>query len=299
MPIKLTTNEFIERSNYRHNYKWDYSLVEYINSRSKVIIICKNHGEFYQNPSDHLNGCGCPKCDSTLRMTTDLFIERSKVVHGDKWNYSKVNYGKNNYDLVSIICSYHGEFDQRPWAHLRGQGCPKCSNNRLLSNSEFINKCKKIHGDKWNYSKVNYLGRRKTITIICKDHGEFDQEARVHLDGWGCKKCSSSKMEDYLSNGLDKISEIYERDKRFVSCKRKISLPFDFYLKNRNILIECDGIQHHKSIDYFGGDERFNYQKENDLIKTNWCLEFGYKLIRLNNLEEIDFFLENLSIKNN
>jgi len=295
MPKKLTNTEFIEKSKLKHGDKWDYSKVEYINSKNKVIIICKEHGEFIQTASDHLSGCGCPKCDKTNRLTTSNFIERSILVHGDKFDYTKTEYGNNNYDLVKIICKEHGEFRQRPWAHLRGQGCPNCSNNKLVKNSDFIKRCIEIHGDKWDYSKLEYNGRRNNITIICRQHGEFQQEARVHLDGFGCKFCNSSKMEDHLSDGLIFIGEFFEKDKRFKECRNINPLPFDFYLPHRNILIECDGIQHHQPIDYFGGKSRFEYQKKNDDIKNKWCVENNISLIRLNNIDEINQFLKNLN----
>jgi hypothetical protein len=294
MPSKLTTVEFIQKSILKHGQKWNYSKVNYTGSRDKIVIICKEHGEFLQTASDHLSGCGCPGCDPTKRLTEEDFIQKSKIKHGEKYDYSKVRYGKNNYDLVEIICEEHGSFLQRPWAHLRGQGCPKCSNNTLMTNLEFIEKSKGVHDDKFDYSLTDYSGRRKDVTIICKKHGAFKQMARLHLDGWGCKKCKSSRLEDYLSSKLLGITEPFERDKKFIDCRNKKPLPFDFYLPLRNILIECDGIQHRESIEHFGGEERLEYQKNNDEIKTNWCKSRRIHLIRLNCNSEIDEFIQKI-----
>lgn len=294
MPSKLTTDEFIKKSILKHGSRWDYSNVNYTGSKDKITIICGEHGEFIQTASDHLSGCGCPECDPTKRFTVEVFIEKSKEKHGDKFDYSRVKYGKNNYDPVEIICREHGPFMQRPWGHLRGHGCPNCSNNTLMTNIEFISKSKEKHGDKFDYSLVDYTGRRKEVTIICRSHGPFKQIARLHLEGWGCRKCKNSRLEDYLSSKLIGMIEPFERDKKFLDCRYKNPLPFDFYLPLRNTLIECDGIQHRESIDHFGGESRLQYQKNNDEIKTKWAQSREIKLIRLNSNLEIDNFIQQL-----
>ena len=296
MPSKLTTEKFIEKSKLKHGDKFDYSKVDYSGAKGKVTIICKIHGEFTQTASDHLNGCGCQECDPTKRLTAETFIEKCNLLHNNKFDYSKVVYGKNNYDLVEIICKIHGSFMQRPWQHLRGQGCPKCSNNTLMTNDEFIKRCKEKHADKWDYSITEYSGRRKEVSIICKKHGVFKQKAMLHLDGWGCRKCKTSRLEDYLSIKLGEISEPFKRDKRFEDCKNKNPLPFDFYLPLRNILIECDGIQHREAIAHFGGEERLEYQLENDRIKTEWTRGREIELVRLSDNNQIDDFIEKIKV---
>lgn len=294
MPSRLTTEDFIKKSKIKHGEKWDYSKTHYNGSKKKLVIICKIHGEFLQNASDHLSGCGCPDCDPTKRIGSSDFVTRARLVHGDKFDYSKVIYGKNNYELVEIICKTHGSFFQRPWGHLRGQGCPRCKNSVMITNKDFIIRCKEKHGDKFDYSMTFYSGRRKPIDIICKKHGLFKQEARLHLDGWGCRKCKNSRLEDLLSMGLSEINEPYERDKKFIDCRNINPLPFDFYLPLRNQLIECDGIQHRESVPYFGGIERLESQIINDNIKNNWCEKNSIRLIRLSSEDEIKNFIENL-----
>jgi hypothetical protein len=299
MPSKLTNKEFIEKSLLKHGNRWDYSKTIYNGSKNKIVIICREHGDFIQTASDHLSGCGCPKCDPTKRLTEEEFIKKSLLVHGERWNYSKVVYGRNNYDLVEIICNRHGSFTQRPWAHLRGQGCPKCVNNKIMKTEEFIKRSKEKHGNRWDYSISEYSGRRKDVSIICKDHGLFKQEARVHLEGFGCKMCNGSRLENYLLKKLKDIKEPFQINKKFKDCKNKKPLPFDFYLPVRNILIECDGIQHKKPIEYFGGEERLKYQVNNDKIKTNWAKENNIELVRLcSNLEIDDFIRFNKNEKN-
>ena len=294
MPAKLTTDKFIEKAVAKHGDLYNYSVVDYIGSKKKVNIICNIHGVFSQTASDHISGCGCPLCDSTLKMSTINFIEKSIVVHVDKYDYSFVEYGSNNYVPVRIICNIHGEFKQRPWAHLRGQGCPDCSNNKLMSCDEFIKKVSEIHDNKYDYSLVDYKGRRKPISIICKKHGIFEQEARVHLDGYGCKRCKNSKLESYLESLLLSIGEPFTIGKRFNDCRKKYPLPFDFYLPLRNCLVECDGIQHREPVEYFGGEERLLTQIESDKIKSDWAYEHGIDLFRLDNFLDCDNFISGL-----
>lgn len=132
---KSTTTEFIQKAILVHGEeKYDYSLVDYINTRTKVIIICPVHGEFEQSPNNHLSGKGCPKCANIatgirLNSSTEQFIQKAILVHGDKYDYSKVDYKHSNSKVV-IICPIHGEFLQSPDAHLKGKGCKKCSNDQ-------------------------------------------------------------------------------------------------------------------------------------------------------------------------
>ena len=151
MGRKLTTEEFIERARSVHGVKYDYSKVEYINKRTKVSIICKEHGEFKQFPADHLNGCSCPKCSQIKRnekqsRTLSDFIKTALKIHGNKYDYSKVEY-KNANTKVCIICPEHGEYLQRAADHLLGRGCPKCakilaSAQKTLTTEEFIERAK-------------------------------------------------------------------------------------------------------------------------------------------------------------
>ena len=130
MPKRLTTKQFIYRAQKVHGSFYDYSLVNYNNNRNKVKIICKKHGMFEQSPESHLSKNGCPKCyydkrKEELSHTTEQFIQRAKLVHGDTYNYCKVNY-VNAKTKVIITCPIHGDFEQVPDSHLRSRGCPNC-----------------------------------------------------------------------------------------------------------------------------------------------------------------------------
>lgn len=123
------------------------------------------------------------------KHTTQSFIARAKEVHGNKYNYDKVDY-QGYYTKVIITCPIHGEFLQTPGNHLEGRGCKKCQiQNCSLTQKEFIEKAQKVHGNKYDYSKVVYTKSKDKVTIICPEHGEFEQTAQNHMQGYGCPKC--------------------------------------------------------------------------------------------------------------
>lgn len=140
---KLTTEQWIKKARTIHKDKYDYSKVRYINSQTKVCIICPKHGEFWQIPNNHTRGAGCPKCKyeyvaNLQRGTKENFIEKANKVHNNFYNYDKVLYGKNNKEKVIITCPKHGDFEQSPHDHLRF-GCPKC---HLKSQTKLYEKLK-------------------------------------------------------------------------------------------------------------------------------------------------------------
>ena len=123
------------------------------------------------------------------RINTNIFIERAQKIHGNKYDYSKVNYVKSS-EKVCIICPEHGEFWQKPNSHISSkQGCPKCGKTGKLTQEEFIKRARYIHNDKYDYSKVEYVNSQTKVCIICPEHGEFWQTPNSHLSGIGCKKC--------------------------------------------------------------------------------------------------------------
>ena len=290
MPKKLTTESFIEKARIIHIDKYNYSNVGYINNKSKVCIICPEHGEFWQTPKEHLNGCGCPKCG--LKKRTEIrskgvekFIEEARAIHGDKYDYFKVAY-KNANTPVIITCPEHGEFLMRPSNHLKGQGCRKCANlssgSYQKSNTEdFINKSIKIHGDKYDYSKVNYVNNRIKVTIICPEHGEFIQKPLDHLNGCGCPECglklnnSENKVFNSLKDAYENV--VHQYKPKWLHNKTSPQ-SLDIFLSDYNIGVEYQGGQHFYPKNFFGGKDGFILTQERDKRKFEKCIENGIKL---------------------
>ncbi len=218
----MTIEDFIKKAKKVHGDKYDYSKVVYKNSKEKIIIICPIHGEFYQRPSNHLEGRGCHACGGFLKRTTEEFVQKATKVHGNKYNYSKVDY-KGVLEKIIIICPIHGEFEQFPFHHLSGSGCPICGLQKTTT-EEFIQKATKVHGDKYNYSKVEYSGNLEKITIICPIHGEFEQSSNNHLRGHGCPSCSENKKlttEEFIEKAKKVHENKYDYSKSIYNGARK------------------------------------------------------------------------------
>jgi hypothetical protein len=265
-----------------HGEIFDYSLVEYKNNNQNIKIICKIHGEFEQTPHNHINGHGCPKCaieykGKKLSRSTEEFINKSSIKHNNFFTYKNSIY-INNKTKIIVTCPTHGDFKTNPSHHLNGIGCSKCSGTYVRSNEEFISDCKKIHGKKYDYSLTLFKNLKSKVLIICNKHGEFLQNANHHLSGCGCPKCNSSKGENEIRLYLEKHNFKIKEQKRFNDCRNKKPLPFDFFLLEKNICIEYDGIHHFKPI---RGQKQLEITKNNDNIKNLYCKNNNIKLIRI------------------
>ena len=228
---------FINKAKKVHGDKYDYSKVDYVNSQTKVCIICPEHGEFWQTPAEHVRGKSCPLCanikrGSKKRLTIEEFINKSKKVHGNKYDYSKVEY-KNASTKVCIICPEHGEFMQIPMAHINGEGCPKCA-GKMLKTEDIIKKFKQVHGDKYDYSKVQYKRMDEKVCIICPEHGEFWQTPSKHiLRNQGCPKCAKTlngklsrlTREEFIKKAKEIHGDSYiYTDVNYVTSQEKVKI---------------------------------------------------------------------------
>ncbi len=176
-----------------HGDKYDYSKVNYHSTKTKVEIICKKHGSFWQTPYSHSKGFGCDACGGTAKLTNDEFIQRANNKHNNKYVYLSpyVSYEKK----ITILCPTHGIFKQTPHGHLSGQGCFECGKKLrtgvdALPQELIIERFLEVHGNRYDYSKVKYKNRTTDVTIICRLHGEFEQRPSNHLIGHGCNSCT-------------------------------------------------------------------------------------------------------------
>lgn len=218
-----TTETFTIKAKAVHGDTYDYSKVDYVNCRTNVLIVCKVHGDFTQNPQNHLNGKGCLKCGQESKKlkqsgTTEDFIKRSKEIHGnDTYNYSKVVY-RNNTTKVKIICSNHGEFETFPPVHLKGIGCDECNQNRRSTIQEWIKKANDVHNGKYTYLDTEeYINRQTAMTITCPEHGTFQQKPICHLRGFGCKQCAINAYAESKRKTTDEfvVEAIKKRGTKF------------------------------------------------------------------------------------
>lgn len=166
-----------------------------------------------------------------LDVRTKSILEKFREVHGDRYDYSKLGY-KSYKQTVKIICKIHGPFDQMPQTHLTGPGCPECKkliNYPLracdipLALSRVIQDFKDTHGDRYDYSLVNdddYIDGTSRVTILCKEHGPFDQQAYTHKGGGGCPECGRKNGKGVRRKGMHKEQRLNNMLNSFLTGKR-------------------------------------------------------------------------------
>jgi len=196
---RLTTAEYLVRARQVHGEKYDYSRLEYVRNALPVTVICAVHGEFHPTATSHLQGRGCPGCASVKKTATrgnwasKLLVFRE--VHGTKYEYDETSF-KRMRDKIRIRCPKHGWFEQTPGNHTT-RGCDRCGGTRTTSTEEFIKKAQAVHGLRYDYSRVNYVNNRTLVTLVCPEHGEFEQRPVNHVNmKRGCWKCTRSFPSD-------------------------------------------------------------------------------------------------------
>lgn len=199
---KKTKEQFIAEARNAHGDKFDYSMVEYKNNRTPVLIICPDHGLFLQRPYDHVRGVsGCPECGKKIckdnngrRLDTIKFVEKAKAKYGDKYSYGKVDY-KDSVTPVTITCPIHGDFQIAPALFLYKHGCSKCTNHYHRTNDDFVTELKSLYGDKYGYDKIDFKTIKSPVIIGCRIHGNIKCNPQRLLKGAGCPKCGRDRMK--------------------------------------------------------------------------------------------------------
>jgi hypothetical protein len=235
---KLTTVEFINRSKGIHGEKYSYVNTVFEGTSKKVVITCPEHGDFSIRASDHIGGpkSGCKECKvkqplKRVKMSTERFIELSAVIHGNKYDYSKSIYTAALNKII-ITCPEHGDFSIRSSAHYgkAQQGCAICGGRGNITAVQFIQKSQDLYGERFTYSKSNYVNARSKLIITCKKHGDFLVAPSKHLEGnGGCKACSgrgditneeyTERLKKSLGDGLDYSLVDYQGKKQYISVK--------------------------------------------------------------------------------
>lgn len=294
---RASKDSFVSAARKVYGDRYDYSKVKYLNSRSKVTIICPAHGEFEQTPSNHLS-FPCKYCSKEnvvnrrLDLESEAFLVKAREIHGVRYDYSNVKY-RGAIKRVCIICLKHGEFWQKPHHHLNSEAhCPRCAaeqrgDDQRLTTEEFIVTAKKKHGDKYDYSKSVYVGQKEKITITCRKHGDFQQRVYVHLHHrCGCPKCSESRGETAVRRFLEDNKIKHKPQVRVgKGLGRKV---FDFVIKHNGVkIIEFNGLQHYmpssfrRKIALSKQDMIRNLVKQvsRDVAKEEWAARRGYPLL--------------------
>lgn len=214
-----TKEDFMAKAIIKHGYKYDYSKVDYVNTKQKAVIICPEHGSFHQTPANHMEGQGCPECGRISRATSQRYSSKEffnsvQAIHGKRYDYSEVNY-VNSQTKVKIICTEHGPFYMKPNSHFNGQGCPKCGRisareNIALDYSVFIERAEKIHGNRYEYVEETYKNYTSKIRIFCSEHGFFEQTPHSHISmKTGCPLCGNVSAGLSNQKGWEVVHDMF------------------------------------------------------------------------------------------
>jgi serine protease inhibitor ecotin len=315
MSRKLTKKEFVEKAIKKHGEWYDYSKVDYVNNRTKVLIICPDHGGFWQTPHDHLSGCGCPYCaNNNIQLTKEEFVEKAIKKYGEWYDYSKVEY-VNSKTKILIICPDHGEFWQTPHSHLNGHGCPKCAKRYNYTTPEWVEKSILVHGDWYDYSKVDYVNNYTKVCIICPDHGEFWQRPGHHLKGQGCPYCSGvAKLtkEEFVERSIlvhdifydySRVEYVNNRIKVLIICPDHgefLQTPSDHlmghgcpFCNKSRLEINVNKILTKQNINFIHGQRPFEWLKNKNPLELDFYLpeyNMGIECQGRQHFESIEYF---------
>lgn len=285
--------EIIWRCIQAHGYGNDYREVCDTNCKSDITVYCPKHGKFTIQAQRHYRGAKCQKCKidiikKKLSKGTETFVKQAKEIFGDTIIYDKVNYVNWN-TKVTLECAICGHiFPITPLAHLHGEGCPECAKKRRaekrrLGAEEFIKRSEKIHqlpgGEPaYIYNDIEYVNYDTPVRIYCKKCGKyFPQTPNNHLAGKGCPFCNKSKLENKTIIILEDIKVKYEFQKTFDWLVYNYPQSLDFYIKDINLAIECQGSQHYNLKDELYNKDMMTVKR--DINKYNLCKNNNVNLL--------------------
>ena len=281
---------FINRSKFIHDNKYGYQKVDYVNAKTKVLVICPDHGEFEVSPDNHLRKRGCPKCKGK-KNTTDDFIQQAKLAHNNRYDYSEVIFLAKSKN-VKIICHIHGAFYQIASVHLNGSGCPKCV-GKGKSVNEIIEEAKIIHGNKYKY--LDFFNKkdskdkiRSYLTIFCEAH---DYKWVATTDSHILKRTGCTLCGDEASRKKQQ-SDFLELIKRINKIHPNYTIPQnqEYINQNRNINYICSihGFHRGRPINLLNGQgcPVCGQEKRNEFFRDDW-----FSLIEKINFKHPKYFI--------
>ena len=232
---KLTKELFLDRAVKKHGARYDYSGSVFLGMDTKIKIICPVHGSFYQTPRHHVNSLGCTKCSGLQKLTIEDFVRNASVAHLNKYDYCLVKEYRSNKSRVPISCPIHGLFLMSYNAHVsHKRGCPRCGRlqaNKAMSypKEHFLSMAQKIHGEKYDYSGINYTSYSSKVAIVCKKHGIFYQSPSAHIvKKNGCPACVGLRpytTESFIHKAREVHGELYDYSLvRYINAFTKISV---------------------------------------------------------------------------
>lgn len=280
---KYTTEKFLCKLKKVHGDRYDVSEVKYVNSTTKVVLVCPVHGRFSSRPDMLLNGCGCPECHNDMRSrlaakTKEKFVEEVDQLYGGRYDVSDAEY-VNQDTRIKVNCKEHGMFSVVPYKLLHGSHCPSCmkverdGKRKEEMTIRFIDRGNEVHGRKYVYDKIEYVNAHTPVEIICPKHGSFMQIPSYHLDGCGCQRCALENGCSCGENEVKKfITEMVGCEVLYNNRSLLLNRELDVYVPERHVAVEYDGLFWHSE---------FNVPQFYHLNKTNDCMDKGVRLIHI------------------
>ena len=279
--FKLTKNEYVR-------------IGDYVNAKTKILIkhnLCRD--EYKVTWGNFQQGTRCPRCFGSGKLNNKEIDERMFKLVGSE--YIRLGRYVNNSTKILIKHSLCENTYEVTWnSFQKGTRCPKCFGSEKLNNDEIDKKMYKLVGNE--YIRIGrYLNAKTKILIkhnLCGN--DYEVTWSKFKSGRRCPKCNESKGEKEIANILNQINIKYTPQKRFKDCKYKKTLPFDFYIHNKKskLLIEFDGRQHFKPVEFFGGEESLRDTQFRDQIKNDFAFSNNIPLLRIpyteqDNIEKI------------
>lgn len=275
---RKTHDEFI--SEMKINHPTLKVLSKYINGRTKVNLKCNVCGnEFSVTPGSLYMGHGCASCAGTSSKSSELFVEEMSYVHPEIYVLDEYKNSKTKIKLRCSVCN--GEWEATPNSLLMGRGCPYCAGLARKTHERFVSEMKSKHPDIVIIGA--YKNNKTTVEYRCSKCGEtFQGKPNSMLNAWrGCPRCAVSVGEKSIRSWLNENNIRYIQEYTFDDCRDKRVLPFDFYLPDKNTIIEYDGKQHYEKNAYFGGEDALKTLQKHDKIKNDYCFSNNIRLIRI------------------
>ena len=289
----MTRDSYVQRAMSIHGDKYGYDRVPIeFKATDKIEIFCNDCKEYFTcTARNHTNSkSGCPRCgrkkaNSKISSTFSHFIEFANKTHGNKFDYFEKDF-KNMSTKTIIRCKECCNiFYQKPSMHVIGNGCPICNQfPNKMKNDEFIIRLSNEHPNLECLSE--YIGDKKYITVRCKIHNHtFRTKPNWLHQGHGCPICKSSLLETFVRNKLTDLGISFTEQKKFEWLGLK---SLDFFIPSINTAIECQGVQHFKPIEFFGGETAFNRCISRDIDKKMKCDENGISILYVTDNMELN-----------
>jgi len=276
----LPFSEFLSRARDKFGDTYEYDESSYTGVAKDMRILCLAHGWFSQPGYVHLRAkIGCPICTARIPLTQEDVIARLTSKFGNTLDYSQINF-KGAKTPFTLTCVKHSHTFSTALHNLlkpNGNGCKKCAleasaETLTITFSEFLWRARETHGDTFTYK--DYINISSPVTVICKEHGEFSQNASAHVKGNGCAQCKISTIERELITHLRMLGvEVKSGDRKTIKSVKGTAMELDLFIPSKNLAIEVNGAMWHS--------EKVGRGSQYHLHKTEECEKQGIQLIHI------------------